>query len=76
MLSKFRGTNKPAHRSDIKDNEFNINKAFTNDKAIRAAYWELVDLREVKIEAETKTAIVQGLETGIMTLLNTISIAL
>jgi len=55
LLSKFRGTNKPAYRLDIKDNKFNIGKAFTNNKVIKAAYWEHIDLREVKIEAETKT---------------------
>jgi len=38
LLSKFKGTNKPAYRLDIKDNEFNIDKAFTNNKAIKAAY--------------------------------------
>jgi len=37
-LLKFRGTNKPAYRLDIKDNEFNVDKAFNNNKAIRAAY--------------------------------------
>jgi len=55
LLSKFKGTNKPAYRSDIKDNEFNKGEAFTNNKAIKAAYWEHVDLREVEIEVETKT---------------------
>jgi len=38
VLFKFKGTNKPAYRSDIKDNKFNIGKAFTNNKAIKAAY--------------------------------------
>jgi len=38
VLSKFRGTNKPAHKSDIKDNKFNISEAFTNNKATKAAY--------------------------------------
>ena len=38
LLSKFKGTNKPAYRLDIKDNKFNIGEAFTNNKAIRAAY--------------------------------------
>ena len=55
MLSKFRGTNKPAYRLDIKDNKFDIGEAFTNNKVIKAAYWEYIDLREVKIEVETKT---------------------
>jgi len=55
LLSKFRGTNKPAYRLDIKDNKFDIGEAFTNNKVIKAAYWEYIDLREVKIEVETKT---------------------
>jgi len=38
LLSKFRGTNKPARRLDIEDNKFNTGEAFTNNKAIRAAY--------------------------------------
>jgi len=76
LLSKFRGTNKPAYRSDIKDNEFNKGEAFTNNKVIKAAYWEYIDLREVKIKIETKTIIEQGLITGIITPLDTISIAL
>jgi len=42
---------------DIKDNKFNIDEAFTNNKVIRAAYWEYIGLREVKIEVETKTII-------------------
>jgi len=40
---------------DIKDDKFNIGEVFTNNKAIKAAYWEHVDLGEVKIEVETKT---------------------
>jgi len=55
LLFKFRGTNKPAYRSDIKDDKFNKGEAFTNNKAIKAAYWERIDLKEVEIEAETKT---------------------
>jgi len=61
---------------DIKDNKFNIGEAFTNNKAIKAAYWEYVNLREVKTEVETKTVIEQGLVTGIVIPLDTISIAL
>jgi len=38
VLSKFKGTNELAHRLDIKDNKFNIGEAFTNNKAIKAAY--------------------------------------
>ena len=38
LLFKFRGTNKLAYRSDIKDNKFNIGEAFTNNKATKAAY--------------------------------------
>ena len=38
LLSKFRETNKLAYRSDIKDNKFNKGEAFTNNKAIKAAY--------------------------------------
>ena len=76
LLSKFRGTNKLAYRLDIKDNKFNIGKAFTNKEAIKAAYQEHIDLREVKIEAETKTITEQGLVIDIIILLNIISIAL
>ena len=43
---------------------------------MKAAYQEHANLREVKIEAETKTIIEQGLVTDIITLLDTISIAL
>ena len=57
MLSKFRGTNKPAYRLDIKDDKFDIGEVFTNNRAIKAVYWEYIDLREVKTEAETKTII-------------------
>jgi len=38
LLPKFKGTNKPAYRLDIKDDKFNTGKVFTNNKAIRAAY--------------------------------------
>jgi len=38
VLFKFRETNKLAYRSDIKDNKFNINKVFTNNKVIKVAY--------------------------------------
>jgi len=38
LLSKFKGTNKLAYRLDIKDNKFNKGEAFTNNKAIKAAY--------------------------------------
>jgi len=38
LLSKFRGTNKPAYRLDIKDNKFNIGEVFSDNKAIKAAY--------------------------------------
>jgi len=57
VLSKFRGTNKPAYRLDIKDDKFDIGEVFTNNRAIKAVYWEYIDLREVKTEAETKTII-------------------
>jgi len=76
LLSKFKGTNKLAYRLDIKDDKFNKGKVFTNNKVIKVAYWEHVDLREVKIKVETETIIEQGLVTGIATLLNIISIAL
>jgi len=55
LLSKFRGTNKPAYRLDIKDNKFNIGKAFTDNKVIKVAYWKHVDLKEVKTKVKTKT---------------------
>jgi len=76
LLFKFKGTNELACRSDIKDNKFNKGKAFTNNKAIKAAYWEYINLKEVKIEVETKTIIEQGSVIGIITLLDMISIAL
>jgi len=75
-LSKFKGTNELARRLNIKDDKFDIGEAFTDNKVIRAAYWEHIDLREVNIEVETKTTIERGSVTGIITLLNTISIAL
>ena len=55
LLSKFKGTNELAYRSDIKDNKFNTGEVFTNNKAIKAAYQEHADLRKVKTEVETKT---------------------
>jgi len=61
---------------DIKDNKFNTGEAFTDNKAIKVAYWEHTDLGEVKIEVETKTIIEQGLVTDIIILLDIISIAL
>ena len=42
---------------DIKDNKFNIGNTFHNNKAIEAAYWEYIGLKEVILEVETKTAI-------------------
>jgi len=42
---------------DIKDDKFNIGEAFTDNKVIKAAYWEYADLKEVKTEVETKTVI-------------------
>ena len=42
---------------DIKDNKFNIGEIFTNNKAIRVAYWKYAELRIVILEVETKTAI-------------------
>jgi len=38
LLSKFKETSELAYRLDIKDNKFDKDEAFTNDKAIRAAY--------------------------------------
>jgi len=38
LLSKFKGTNKPAYKLDIKDDKFNIGEVFTDNKAIKAAY--------------------------------------
>ena len=61
---------------DIKDDKFNKDEVFTNNKAIKAAYWEHADLREVEIEAETKTTTERGLVAGIITPLDTESIAL
>ena len=42
---------------DIKDDKFNIGEIFTNNKVIRAVYWEYVDFRIVILEIETKTTI-------------------
>jgi len=61
---------------DIKDNKFNKGEVFTNNKAIKAAYWEYIDLKEVKTKVETKTITEQGLVIGIATPLDTISITL
>jgi len=63
------------YKLDIKENEFNIGEIFIDDKEIKAVYWERVNLKEVILEVETKTAIEQGLVTGIITLLDTASIA-
>jgi len=52
-----RGTNELVRRSDIKDNEFDIGKVFYNNKAIKAAYWEWVDLRDVILEVEDNSTI-------------------
>ena len=41
------GTNKLVRRSDIKDNKFNIGKTFRNNKVIKAAYQEYIDLRDI-----------------------------
>jgi len=38
LLFKFKGTNKPAYRLDIKDDKFNIGEAFTDNEATKAAY--------------------------------------
>jgi len=35
---EYKGTNKLACKSDIKDNKFNIGEIFYNDKVIKAAY--------------------------------------
>ena len=43
---------------------------------MKAAYQKYIDLREVKIEVETKTIIEQGLVTGIITPLDMASITL
>jgi len=63
-------------RPDIEDDKFNIGEIFADNGAIKAAYWECVNLGEVIIEVETETAIEQGLVTGIITPLDTASIAL
>ena len=56
-MLKFKGTNKLLRRLDIKDDKFNIGEIFTNNGAIRAAYWEYIDLRIVILKVETKTTI-------------------
>jgi len=75
VTSKFRGTEEPARRPDIEDDEFDVGEAFTDDEATKAAYWEHADLGEVETEAETETTTERGSVTGIMTPLDTISIA-
>ena len=75
-LLGFKGTNKLLYRLDIKDNKFNVGEIFTNNKIIRAAYQKYMDLKKVILEAETKTAIRQGLVTRIITLLDILSITL
>ena len=51
-------------------------KYLVNNKAIKVAYQERVDLRDIIIKVETKTATKQGLVVEIITLLVIISIAL
>jgi len=63
-------------RPDIKDDKFNIGEIFTDDKAIKVAYWERVNLKKVTLEVKTKTATKQGSVTGIITPLDMASIAL
>jgi len=48
----------------------------SNNKAIKAAYWEYINLGEVKTEAETKTTTERGSVNGIITPLDTESITL
>ena len=54
---EYRGTNELLRRPDIKDDEFNIGEIFIDNKEIKAVYQERVNLREVILEVETKTAI-------------------
>ena len=61
---------------DIEDDKFDKGEAFTNNKVIKAAYWEHADLKEVKTEAETETTTERGSVAGIITPLDTESIAL
>jgi len=42
---------------DIKDNKFNIGEIFYNNKAIKAAYWEYIDLRDIMLEVEDNSTI-------------------
>ena len=42
---------------DIKDNNFNVGEAFYNNKAIKAAYWEYIDLRDVILEVKDNSTI-------------------
>ena len=75
-LLEFKGTNKLSRRLDIKDDKFNIGKLFNNNKIIKAAYQKCIDLKIVILEVETKTYTKQGLVIEIITLLDTVSIAL
>ena len=61
---------------DIKDDKFNIGKIFTNNKVIRAVYWEYVGFGIVIIKVEVKLALGTKTIIGIKTLLDMISIAL
>ena len=54
---EFNGTNKLLYRLDIKDDKFKIGKIFTNNKATKAAYLEYINLKDIILEVETKTAI-------------------
>jgi len=60
---------------DIKDDKPNIGDIFTDNKAIRVAYWEYIDLGIV-IEVEVKLVIETDIIIAAETLLNTMSITL
>ena len=75
-LAEYKGTNKLAYRSDIKDNKFNEGKAFYNNKTIKVVYQEHAAIRDITLEVEDNSTIEQGILVGIETLLDTISIAL
>ena len=61
---------------DIKDDKFNIGEIFTNNKAIKTAYWEYADLRIVIMEVEVELALETETIIEIKTLLDTVSITL
>jgi len=57
-------------------NLFRINTEFSNNKITKATYYKYIDLKDVIIEVETKITIEYKAAIGIITLLDTTSLAL